>query len=82
MVFLPENFDYIGTSVQETKDLAYAETDQYIDRYRQIARELKIWLSLGGFHEKVSDIFHFSESKRIRSLFRIRPEVEDREIRI
>ncbi|XP_053551583.1 deaminated glutathione amidase isoform X2 [Bombina bombina] len=52
MVFLPEAFDYIGSSKEETLSLAETLEGDLIQRYTNLARELKIWLSLGGFHEK------------------------------
>ncbi|XP_030044105.1 deaminated glutathione amidase isoform X1 [Microcaecilia unicolor] len=55
MVFLPEAFDFIGSSTEET--LSQAETLQgdLIQRYKGLARECGVWLSLGGFHERGND---------------------------
>ncbi|KAK2825826.1 hypothetical protein Q5P01_020040 [Channa striata] len=45
MVFLPEGFDYIGSSHEETLSLS-----------ESLAGEtLEVWLSLGGFHERGQD---------------------------
>ncbi|KAM4611416.1 deaminated glutathione amidase [Polymixia lowei] len=52
MVFLPEAFDYIGSSREETLSLSESLTGDTISRYTQLARKLKVWLSLGGFHER------------------------------
>ncbi|XP_041430065.1 nitrilase 1 S homeolog isoform X2 [Xenopus laevis] len=52
MVFLPEAFDYIGGSIEETLSLAESLHGDTIQRYTQLARECGLWLSLGGFHEK------------------------------
>ncbi|NP_001082014.1 nitrilase 1 S homeolog [Xenopus laevis] len=52
MVFLPEAFDYIGGSTEETLSLAESLHGDTIQRYTQLARECGLWLSLGGFHEK------------------------------
>uniref|UniRef100_A0A915IQQ8 CN hydrolase domain-containing protein n=1 Tax=Romanomermis culicivorax TaxID=13658 RepID=A0A915IQQ8_ROMCU len=52
MIFLPECFDYVGRNKEETIKNSHAEDDDYIQRYRSLASELDIWLSLGGFHEK------------------------------
>lgn len=52
MVFLPEGFDYIGSSREETLSLAESLDGETISKYSQIARNLEIWLSLGGFHER------------------------------
>ncbi|KRZ25351.1 Nitrilase and fragile histidine triad fusion protein NitFhit, partial [Trichinella pseudospiralis] len=55
MIFLPECFDYVATSKSKSIELAEKENGVYIDQYRMLARELKVWLSLGGFHEKSDD---------------------------
>ncbi|XP_008318932.1 deaminated glutathione amidase [Cynoglossus semilaevis] len=52
MVFMPEGFDYIGSSREETLSLSESLTGDTISRYAQLARNLKLWLSLGGFHER------------------------------
>ncbi|XP_069375279.1 deaminated glutathione amidase isoform X2 [Paralichthys olivaceus] len=52
MVFLPEGFDYIGSSREETLSLSEPLTGDTISRYAQLARKLEVWLSLGGFHER------------------------------
>ncbi|XP_056883322.1 deaminated glutathione amidase isoform X1 [Takifugu flavidus] len=55
MVFLPEGFDYIGSSREETLSLSEPLTGDTITQYCQLARKLGIWLSLGGFHERGHD---------------------------
>ncbi|MED6252970.1 Nitrilase [Ataeniobius toweri] len=55
MVFLPEGFDYIGSSREETLSLSETLTGDMISRYTQLARKLEVWLSLGGFHERGHD---------------------------
>ncbi|XP_044040516.1 deaminated glutathione amidase [Siniperca chuatsi] len=52
MVFLPEGFDYIGSSREETLSLSESLTGDTISQYAQLARKLEVWLSLGGFHEQ------------------------------
>ncbi|CAH2327276.1 deaminated glutathione amidase isoform X2 [Pelobates cultripes] len=52
MVFLPEAFDYIGGSTEETLSLAETLKGDTIQRYMSLARRCSVWLSLGGFHEK------------------------------
>ncbi|XP_061565903.1 deaminated glutathione amidase [Cololabis saira] len=52
MVFLPEGFDYIGSSREETLSLSESLEGDTISRYTQLARKLGVWLSLGGFHEQ------------------------------
>ncbi|XP_036968873.1 deaminated glutathione amidase isoform X2 [Acanthopagrus latus] len=55
MVFLPEGFDYIGSSREESLSLAESLTGDIISQYTQLARKLEVWLSLGGFHERGHD---------------------------
>ncbi|XP_038587494.1 deaminated glutathione amidase [Micropterus salmoides] len=55
MVFLPEGFDYIGSSREETLSLSESLTGDTISLYAQLARKLEVWLSLGGFHERGHD---------------------------
>ncbi|XP_068108400.1 deaminated glutathione amidase isoform X2 [Hyperolius riggenbachi] len=55
MVFLPEAFDYIGSSTEETLNLAETLEGDLIQRYSRLAKECRVWLSLGGFHEKGSN---------------------------
>ena len=50
VVFLPEAFDFIGTSSEETLQLSESLEGQTISAYKHLARELKVDLSLGGFH--------------------------------
>ena len=52
VVFLPECFDMICESRQQT--MANTETidGPTITHYKQLAKELNVWLSLGGFHEQ------------------------------
>lgn len=55
MVFLPENFDYIGSSREETLSLSENLKGDTISQYTKLARKLGMWLSLGGFHERGHD---------------------------
>ncbi|XP_068443834.1 deaminated glutathione amidase [Clinocottus analis] len=55
MVFLPEGFDYIGSSQEETLSLSESLAGDTISKYTQLARKLEVWLSLGGFHERGHD---------------------------
>ncbi|XP_063042504.1 deaminated glutathione amidase [Engraulis encrasicolus] len=52
MVFLPEGFDYIGSSVKQTLELSETLAGETVTRYSELARKLGVWLSLGGFHEQ------------------------------
>lgn len=52
MIFLPEAFDFIGSSSEETATLAQPLKGQTIGKFQEMAIENKVWLSLGGFHQK------------------------------
>ena len=55
VAFLPEAFDFIGESAKETNELAenLNDSDGTISFYKSLAKELRMALSLGGFHEKL-----------------------------
>lgn len=57
MIFLPECFDYIGRSTEESVANAMEENGPFINKFCSLAKELNVWLSLGGFHEKVEKTF-------------------------
>ena len=74
MVFFPECFDYVGRNKEETISMAFPEKGPYLGRFRQLAKENGLWLSLGGFHNKVinySSILNglFSPMMEIRCLW-------------
>jgi hypothetical protein len=50
MAFLPEGFDYIAESKDDSLSMAETLDGETISAYRQIARINGIALSLGGFH--------------------------------
>lgn len=52
MIFLPECFDFIGTNKQEALGAAEDLEGPTVGRYRELARKLKVWLSLGGMHQQ------------------------------
>lgn len=52
MVFLPEACDYIGESKQQSMDMAESIQGEIINHYKKLAKDLDVWLSIGGFHEK------------------------------
>lgn len=52
MIFLPEAFDYIGRSKEESAELSETLEGPLIAAYKNLAKELNVWLSLGGFHER------------------------------
>ncbi|XP_051865784.1 deaminated glutathione amidase [Pristis pectinata] len=62
MLFLPEAFDHIAPSTEETLHLADSLQGELVGRYRQLARETGLWLSLGGFHERGPD---WAQDRRI-----------------
>ena len=53
IAFLPECFDMLCESRQETLSNLEPLNGSLITRYRQLASNLGIWLSLGGLHEKI-----------------------------
>ncbi|KHJ42226.1 histidine triad domain protein [Trichuris suis] len=60
MVFFPECFDYMEMSRRESVENALTEDGEFIGRFRSLAKELDVWVSLGGFHEKCNQ-----DSKRV-----------------
>lgn len=57
MVFFPEDFHCLTTD-KDTVDRAVSEDGPYLARFRNLARKHQIWLSLGGFYNKVSGIYY------------------------
>lgn len=53
MIFLPESFDYIEEDKAKSFEMAETLDGSLINNYKSLAKSLDIWLSLGGFHEKV-----------------------------
>ncbi|XP_039287303.1 deaminated glutathione amidase [Nilaparvata lugens] len=53
MIFLPEACDYIGESKEEVSNLSEPLDGPLMCRYKELAKTAKVWLSLGGIHEKV-----------------------------
>ena len=54
MVFLPEACDYIADSKEQSVDMAERLDGDLVSRYRDAARQHQLWLSIGGFHQKVA----------------------------
>ncbi|XGW29169.1 hypothetical protein V3C99_008737 [Haemonchus contortus] len=52
MIFFPECFDSIGRNREENISLATEEKGPFIQRFRSLAKQHGIWMSLGGFHNK------------------------------
>ena len=55
MVFLPEAFDIIGSNRHETMAAGEPLDGPTMKLYKQLAQTHQVWLSLGGFHEKVGE---------------------------
>ena len=62
MTFLPECADYVSESQDQTIALAESLEGPTVSRYRELAKTLKMWLSIGGYHEKPKNA---EEIKRI-----------------
>lgn len=58
ILFLPENFNFLGMSPAESLALAEPLNGPIISRYAALAKSLNIWLSLGGFQERGPDPEH------------------------
>jgi predicted amidohydrolase/diadenosine tetraphosphate (Ap4A) HIT family hydrolase len=52
MVFVPECADYVSESREQAVSLAESISGPMVTRYRDLAREKSLWISIGGFHEK------------------------------
>lgn len=57
MVFLPEAADYIAETKAQSIEFAETLEGETICGYRDLAKQEGIWLSLGGFHQKVRNEF-------------------------
>lgn len=53
MAFLPEACDYIESSTEASLKKSETLDGEFISNYKKLASELKIWISIGGFHRKV-----------------------------
>ena len=53
VVFLPEACDYIGDSRDYTMTAAEPIDGDILQRYKDMAAHLGVWISLGGLHVKV-----------------------------
>jgi predicted amidohydrolase len=58
ILFLPENFNFLGMSPTESLALAEPLDGPIIARYAALAKSLGVWLSLGGFQERGPDPEH------------------------
>ncbi|XP_060575364.1 nitrilase and fragile histidine triad fusion protein NitFhit-like [Ruditapes philippinarum] len=71
MVFLPEACDYIADSKQQSMEFAETLEGETISKYRQLAKELSVWISIGGFHQK-------SQDENVKKLYNTHVMVDDR----
>ncbi|KAH7404600.1 hypothetical protein KP509_15G033700 [Ceratopteris richardii] len=55
LLSLPECFSFIGSREGEALSIAEPLDGPILQRYQELAREAKIWLSLGGFQEQCPD---------------------------
>ena len=62
MTFLPECADYVSESREQAVSFAEPLEGPTVSRYQDLARTLKMWLSVGGYHEKPKTT---EETKRI-----------------
>ena len=53
MVFLPENFSFMGAAPGQAQRIAEPLDGPIMQRFLQLARDQSVWLSLGGFQERV-----------------------------
>ena len=53
MVFLPEACDYIESSTKASIEKAETLEGNFLNRFRKLASDLQIWISIGSFHRKV-----------------------------
>ncbi|VDP28243.1 unnamed protein product [Schistosoma mattheei] len=66
IVFLPECFDFVGRSREETLDLSEVLDGPLITKYRALASRESLWISLGGAHiRSTCTRSSFFESKAI-----------------
>ncbi|XP_076351475.1 ntrilase and fragile histidine triad fusion protein NitFhit isoform X2 [Tachypleus tridentatus] len=63
MVFLPECFDHIGEKKEHALEMSEQVEGPLIQRYKNLAKEFNIWLSLGGFHQRGPE----SDLKRVQN---------------
>ena len=53
IVFFPECFSFIGAAAGEAQAVAEPLSGPILARYRELAKQHSVWLSLGGFQERV-----------------------------
>lgn len=58
MICFPESFSYVGSNAANTVKIGEPLDGPIMKGYCSLARESKLWLSLGGFQERGSDDEH------------------------
>lgn len=58
MVFLPEACDYIEKSASASIEKGESLDGEFISKFKELASELKIWISIGSFHRKMGTHDH------------------------
>ena len=56
MVCLPEACDYIAQSPELSVKMAEPLDGSTVSRFKQAAIDNGVWLSVGGYHQKVLDV--------------------------
>ena len=58
MIFFPEGCDFICDNKKDTISSAESiMTGNTVKKYRELAAQHNVWLSMGGVHEKVCILF-------------------------
>ncbi|XP_018570395.1 nitrilase and fragile histidine triad fusion protein NitFhit [Anoplophora glabripennis] len=75
VVFLPEACDYIATDITEARSLAESLNGPLLAEYKNLAKQYKLWLSIGGFHERLDETIYNShilidDCGEIKSIYR------------
>lgn len=58
LLSLPECFAFVGASDDDTSKIAEPLDGALFDRYRALAKDASLWVSFGGFPEKVDGSHH------------------------
>lgn len=56
---MPEASDYIASNREEANKLAEPLNGNVMSEYKKLAKSLNIWLSVGGFHERLEGVSYF-----------------------
>lgn len=61
VIFLPEACDYIAGNKTQTVEMAESINGPTVEAYKELAKQFKVWLSLGGIHIKVTFKLHCNQ---------------------